>query len=104
MIDEIIEKLIQAPNREELVTYSRALDRILLWNYYVIPQWHTPYDRVAYWNHLVRPENTPKYALDVFSWWIDAERAKNVMEYRGQSGQGGFLIHTCWPISSDACC
>src|SRR5690606_40763885 len=46
-LDELIEDLVQAKDREEVVAATRAIDRVLLWNYYVVPQWHYPFDRVA---------------------------------------------------------
>lgn len=71
VIDDIIEKLIQAPNREELVAYTRALDRVLLNGHYLIPQWHIDHFRVAYWKKLGRPETlsglTPAATT---TWWV----------------------------------
>lgn len=71
-IDQLIEKLIFAPNREELVAATRALDRVLLWGYYVIPNWHISSFRVAYWNRFGKPQIAPKYGLGFpDTWWID---------------------------------
>jgi len=50
------------------------MDRVLLWNHYVIPQWHSRVFRVAFWNRFSRPEITPKYGLGLFTWWIDPEK------------------------------
>lgn len=70
VIDNIIEKIIQAPNREELVALTRALDRILLAQYYVIPQWHIDYWRIAYWTKLGRPENLSGLTPAISdTWW-----------------------------------
>lgn len=70
-IDDIIEKLIQAPNREELVALTRALDRILLSGYYVIPQWHIDHFRVAYWKKLSRPaELSGLTPATTDTWWV----------------------------------
>ena len=46
-VDAIVEQLIAAPTREALVTACKALDRVLQWGHYIIPNWHAPYDRVA---------------------------------------------------------
>ena len=73
-IDRLIELVIAAPDRESLVTRTRALDRALLWGHYVVPQWHSRVFRVVYWNIFDRPQQTPKYGLAVDTWWID--RAK----------------------------
>jgi len=71
VIDDLIEKIIQAPNREELVAFTRALDRILLSGYYVIPQWHIDYWRVAYWEKLSRPENLSGLTPAISdTWWV----------------------------------
>lgn len=74
VIDALIDDVIEAPDREALVAATRAMDRVLLWNHYVIPQWHTRVFRVAYWNRFSRPKVTPRYGLGLFTWWIDAEK------------------------------
>lgn len=68
-IDKLVEKLIAADSREELITRTRALDRVLLWGHYVIPNWHIKTWRVAYWNHLAHPETTPRYDIGLMTWW-----------------------------------
>ncbi|MCQ4308314.1 extracellular solute-binding protein [Pseudomonas stutzeri] len=68
-IDTLVEKLIAADSREELITRTRALDRVLLWGHYVIPNWHIKTWRVAYWNHLAHPETTPRYDIGLMTWW-----------------------------------
>jgi microcin C transport system substrate-binding protein len=73
-IDALIEALIAAPDRASLVNATRALDRALLWNHYVVPQWHVSVDRIAYWDKFGRPEKNPKYGVDIFSWWVDASK------------------------------
>lgn len=75
VVDALIDKVIAAPDRESLIASTRALDRVLLWGYYVIPNWHLAYDRVAYWNKFGRTAKNPNYGIDVFSWWIDPEKA-----------------------------
>lgn len=69
VVDDLVEQVIQAPNREELVHRTRALDRVLLHGHYVVPQWHLSMDRIAYWSFLERPETTPKNGVDVNNWW-----------------------------------
>ena len=68
VIDELIEGVINAREREDLVIATRALDRVLLAYHYVIPQWHHRAFRVAYWNKFNLPDD-PKYAVDIDSWW-----------------------------------
>lgn len=81
-IDELIETLIAAPNRQSLITATRALDRVLQWGHYVIPQWHIPYDRVAYWNIFKRPDITPDSGNQLMTWWVDAEKAATLAKER----------------------
>jgi len=68
-IDTLVEKLIAADSRQELITRTRALDRALLWGHYVIPNWHIKTWRVAYWSHLAHPETTPHYDIGLMTWW-----------------------------------
>lgn len=71
VIDDLVEKIIKAPTREELVALCRAMDRVLLAGHYVIPQWHIDHWRIAYWKKLGRPENPSDYALSVGdTWWV----------------------------------
>lgn len=69
VVDELIELIISAPNRASLVQRTRALDRVLLWGHYVIPNWYNPVDRIAYRNTLARPEVTPKSGVYIDAWW-----------------------------------
>jgi microcin C transport system substrate-binding protein len=89
VVDELVEKLIQAPTREDLVNHCKALDRVLLWQHLVIPQWHTAVDRVAYWNKLVRPTVVPRYALDIMAWWVDPKKEKALGEYKAKTKRDG---------------
>lgn len=81
-IDVLIDKVIEAPTRKELVARTRALDRALLWGFYVIPQWHTNVFRVAYWNKFSHPKVSPKYGLGFYDWWVDQEKEKKLIEYK----------------------
>jgi microcin C transport system substrate-binding protein len=78
VVDELLELVISAPDRQSLVARTRALDRVLLWGHYVVPQWHITYFRIAYWNKLARPAITPKYQLGLFSWWVDPAKAERL--------------------------
>jgi microcin C transport system substrate-binding protein len=78
--DPIIDTLVEGirdnqQNDPELLAYGRALDRVLLWNYYVIPHWHIGAYRVAYWNKFARPDTMPRYSLGSSTWWLDTEAA-----------------------------
>ena len=70
VIDDLVEKIINAPDRKALVTRTRALDRVLLANYFVIPHWHFNKWRIAYWSHLARPANlSPVNPGITQTWW-----------------------------------
>lgn len=71
VVDALLEKLVRAQTREELVTITHALDRVLLWSHYVIPHWHIGSYRIAYWDKFGQPKTAPKYGLAVTdSWWV----------------------------------
>lgn len=71
VIDALVELVINAPDREELIARTRALDRVLLNGAFVIPQWHLRAFWIAYWNRFGRPARNPKYGLGFDTWWID---------------------------------
>ncbi len=83
VVDELIEAVIAAPNRESLVMRTRALDRVLLWGHYLVPHWHIRSFRVAYWNMFSRPQVTPKYALGFDFWWVDPEKEAVLQRKKG---------------------
>lgn len=87
VIDELVEKLISAPDRSSLISHTRALDRVLQWQHIVIPNWHVPYDRLVYWNKFGRPKITPTRGAQFFTWWIDAKEAKQLEIKRRESGK-----------------
>ncbi|MGX1349382.1 microcin C transport system substrate-binding protein [Bradyrhizobium elkanii] len=77
IIDKLIERVIFATDREDLVAATKALDRVLLWNHYVVPQWNYPKVRTARWDRFGRPTELPKYGQSGFPaiWWYDADKA-----------------------------
>ncbi|MBS0538297.1 MAG: ABC transporter substrate-binding protein [Proteobacteria bacterium] len=76
-IDKLIELVISAPDRESLIMRTRALDRVLLWHQYVVPQYYSTEFWIAYWNKFGRPEKTAKYQPRGLSpWWVDVEKEK----------------------------
>ena len=85
VVDELVELVINAPDRAELVARTRALDRVLLWNDYMIPQWHSRTFRVAYSDKFGRPPRNPKYALALDSWWIEQAREGAVEQGKRES-------------------
>jgi microcin C transport system substrate-binding protein len=87
VIDELVELIIAAPSRESLIARTRALDRVLLWGYYVVPNWHIQAYRVAYWNKFSRPDTQQKYGLGMITnWWIDAAKEAALAGAQPESG------------------
>jgi len=75
VVDALVEAVIGAPDRASLVTRVHALDRVLQWGHWVIPQWHIAYDRLAYWDKFGRPSVTPAQGLQFNTWWFDPQKA-----------------------------
>ncbi|HZX52445.1 extracellular solute-binding protein [Pseudomonas sp. XK-1] len=69
-VDQLVEGLINAGSRQSLIEHTRALDRVLLWGHYVIPNWHIKTWRVAYWNRFEHPKVTPQYDIGLNTWWV----------------------------------
>ena len=72
-VDQLVEGLIQADSRAELITHTRALDRVLRAGHYLVPNYHTSMYRVAYWKKFAHPEQAPKYDLGLYTWWATSE-------------------------------
>lgn len=76
VVDALIDKIIFAEDRAALVAASRALDRVLLWGHYLVPQWHSPVSRIAYWNVIDYPRPTPDYNIGFPDlWWYKGATA-----------------------------
>ncbi len=82
MIDELVEMVINAPNHAALVARTRALDRVLLHNDFVIPQWHSRTFRIAWWDKFGRPPRSPRFSIGLEGWWVDPERERALLEAR----------------------
>lgn len=83
VIDELVELVINAPDRDELVARTRALDRVLLANHFVIPQWHNRRFWIAWWDRFGRPQRNPRYDIGFpDSWWVDPARDRALAEAR----------------------
>jgi microcin C transport system substrate-binding protein len=83
-IDDLVDLIINTPDRPNLVTRVHALDRVLLHSYYVIPNWHITYFRVAAWDKFVRPKISPPYTLALDTWWLDPQREQSVETKKAQ--------------------
>ncbi|MCG8695911.1 MAG: ABC transporter substrate-binding protein, partial [Minwuiales bacterium] len=76
VVDALIETIIDAGSRPELTTAVHALDRVLMWNHYVVTNWYRDVHPIAYWNRFSRPALKPKYALGMLdTWWFDERKA-----------------------------
>ena len=83
VVDELIARIIAAPNRGDLVAATRALDRLLLWHHLVIPHWHSKSLRTVRWDKFGQPDATAPFLPNhffVYTWWHDAERAARLKE------------------------
>ncbi|WP_339615160.1 extracellular solute-binding protein [uncultured Gilvimarinus sp.] len=79
VIDDLLEKIEASQEDEErLLALGHVFDRVALWNYYVIPQWHSKSFRIAHWNKFSRPDTRPKYAIGLDSWWYDSDKAESL--------------------------
>ena len=76
-VDAMIEQVVFAKNQADLVAATKALDRVLLWNHYVVPQWAYGKLRTARWDRFSHPNPLPKYGMSAFPtlWWWDADKA-----------------------------
>ena len=78
-VDTLIERVMSAADRPSLVTAVRALDRVLMWNHYAVPQWYKGEHNIAYWNKFDRPKVKAKYALGVIdTWWYNKQKAEMI--------------------------
>jgi microcin C transport system substrate-binding protein len=77
VIDKIIDKIVFAKDRAELVASTKALDRVLLWGHYLVPHWHNPAQWIAYWDRLGKPQKLPSQSSGFPEiWWYDDAKAK----------------------------
>ena len=87
IVDDIIEKIIFAPDRKAKVAAVKALDRVLCWSFYSIPLYYEPDTMLAYWDRFGRPRVQHKWFSDfatLSTWWIDKEKDKIIKEVRGK--------------------
>jgi microcin C transport system substrate-binding protein len=71
VVDELIDQVITAESKEELISSAKALDRVLQHNHYVIPQWNITKFRIIYHNKFGKPKKSPKYGLSLDTWWYE---------------------------------
>lgn len=74
VVDALVMQVINAPDREELIYRTRALDRVLLWGYHLVPNWHINMWRVAHWDKFDKPAHQAPYALGAIdTWWMKGQ-------------------------------
>ncbi|WP_445001253.1 extracellular solute-binding protein [Halomonas mongoliensis] len=78
VVDALVDRLIRADSREALNVTARALDRVLLWHFPMIPHYHSGETRIAIWDKFGWPEPFPEYGMDLAAWWVDAEREAEI--------------------------
>ncbi|WP_026294898.1 extracellular solute-binding protein [Sediminispirochaeta bajacaliforniensis] len=80
-VDYLIEGIIRnQENGQQLIYWGRALDRVLSWNFYLVPEWHNSAYWISYWNKFSRPPLLPKYSTGVDCWWYDEQKAAMLPE------------------------
>lgn len=87
VMDPVVDKLTEeiADNQEDpekLLALGRALDRVLQWNFYIIPQWYLSQYRVATWDKFERPQLMPKYDIGIDTWWVSEQKEQRLPEKR----------------------
>lgn len=85
VVDDLVEHIVSAKSRDELRAATRALDRVLMWGWYVVPNWYSGTVKLAYWDRFQRPATKPLYDVGlVNTWWIDParDRALNLPRHR----------------------
>lgn len=78
VVDQLVELVIDSPDREALKDRVHALDRVLLWGYYSVPGWHSNVSHVAYWNKFGMPDKKPQDGIGFSSWWVDPALEKKL--------------------------
>ncbi len=82
VIEELIEKIVVAQTREGLIIATRALDRVLLWQHSIVPNWHLPADRVLWWKKFDRPDIPLRNGVNITRWWLDVKKAARLAQAR----------------------
>lgn len=80
VVDKLIDGLIKAVSKEDYISHVKALDRVLRHEYYMIPQWYTPYQRVAYWDKFEHPKTDLLIGLQYMTWWMKTPEQSKVRQ------------------------
>ncbi|MEX5574367.1 extracellular solute-binding protein [Pseudomonas lijiangensis] len=85
-VDTLVDGLINADSRQDLIDHTKAMDRVLLWGFYVVPNWHIKTWRVAYWDHIAHPKAKALSDIGVMTWWVKPD-AKPAVPEQPANGQ-----------------
>jgi microcin C transport system substrate-binding protein len=83
-VDAMIEQIVMAQDRETLTTAARALDRVLLWRWYVVPNWDSRTFHIAYWDRFGHPDKPIREGFNFDTWWVDAAKSEAIAAARQQ--------------------
>jgi microcin C transport system substrate-binding protein len=75
-VDALVQKVLTAQDRDSLSVAAHALDRILLWRWYMVPNWDSEEFHVAYWDRFGRPDKPIREGFNFDTWWVDSAKAK----------------------------
>ena len=78
VVDAMVANVLAAKDHKQLITATRALDRVLLSGQYVVPQFHSEQVNIAYWDRFGIPSQPVRVGVDISSWWVDAALAATV--------------------------
>jgi len=84
VVDALVEKVVNAQDREALTTAARALDRVLLWSWYLVPNWHSQDFHIAYWNRFGYPDKPIREGFNFDTWWVDPAKAAALIAAKQQ--------------------
>lgn len=84
VIDEVTTALANAESRDEIVLYTKVLDRLLRAGHYLVPLYGKSATNVAYWNQYRHTEKLPTNAVAIDYWWTDKEAEARVNQYLKQ--------------------
>lgn len=82
VVDALIEEIIEAPDRQSLVAATKALDRVLLWEHYVVPHWYVPSVRLVYWNKFGMLKDPVMKGVQLMTWWVDPKKEQDLKTLR----------------------
>ena len=74
-VEALIEAAITARDRDSLAVATRALDRVLLWRWYMAPNWESRTYRIAHWDRFGQPGKPIREGFNFDTWWVDAAKA-----------------------------